>query len=311
LFRIIKEARRKNRMNQKTNQKIVKIMAITSLALLGATLVGAALILQGRITATVNVTQWVLVDGKTIATGAGTIVETINATQGFPSYSPVVHTLKLAPAADKVLVVKMESTVVDGISVWHEYELNATVDDDALYCVLNDSIAWKDFAGLSFNYFITQDGGNKWIPQCNLALRDGAGTVKYYASAGFHTAGTIGARMNVTYNKGNFTIYNLDWTVYSGDVNALKDLKFKYFVIQAGDTTIDPNPAAAKQVVWISKFAFTYRTIIGIALRPLPVPDYIRTVDFRIVYLPTTSVITGCTIETSVYLIGEAEAGFT
>ena len=113
------------------------VMAVVLFSIIWGSVFVAVQILQGRITATVNVTQWVLVDDKTIATGSGTITETISATQGLPSYSPTIHTLKLAIAADKVLVVKMESTVVDGISVWREYKLvpsigTTNIDDDDL-----------------------------------------------------------------------------------------------------------------------------------------------------------------------------------
>jgi hypothetical protein len=246
----------------------------------------------GRITAPVTVSQAVTLDDK--AWPASDITESSPSGAAGSSILGAGHWLM--NQADKRILVNLESTSIDELeAAYPEYRLDAMIDDDALYVVLNDYIAWNDFAGLSFDYFITYDGGNKWIPQCNLALRDSEGTVKYYASAGFHIAGTVDARMSMTYGKDNFKIYDVAWTTDYGFwsdlktnpdwVNTLKDLKFKYFVMQAGDTTVDPNPAAARQVVWISNFAFTYRTIIGIALPTLvPYGSVLQTVEFRMVY---------------------------
>jgi len=257
------------------------LIASLAIVLLVGIVSASLLTYYGRITGTVTVSQAVTLDDK--AWPASDITETVSGAAG-SSILGAGHWLR--NQADKRILVNLETTSIPELdAAYPEYALDARVDDDALYCVLNDSIAWEYFTGLSFNYFITQDGGNKWIPQCNLALRDSEGTVKYYASA-VHIAGTVSARMSKTYNKADFTIYNLDWsTIASPSQAVLNPLTFKYFVMQAGYTAVDPNPPEAQQVAWISNFAFTYRTIIGIALPTLvPYGAVLQTVEFRMVY---------------------------
>jgi hypothetical protein len=285
-----------------------KKMVLVALALILCVGIVSAAVLQyyGSITATVSITQAVTLDNKSVPDSLTAVTDTISGSAGSTLLGGT-HWLR-NQANNKILVNLGTTPILDELAAYPEYELDATVDDDALCCVLNGYIAWKDFAGLSFNYFITQDGGNNWIPQCNLALRDSEGKVEYYACAGFHTAGTVGARTSMTYGKDDFIIYGLDWsTIVNPDVNVLNPLKFKCFVIQAGDTTVDPNPTAAQQVAWISNFAFTYRTIIGIAL-PTLVPDglTLQTVEFRMVYQFNidTYPATGYTIVTNVIPIG-------
>jgi hypothetical protein len=266
-----------------------KKMVLVALALILCVGIVSAAVLNyyGSITATVTIAQAVTLDNKSV-TGSGVtdsmlVTDTISGSAGSTLLGGT-HWLR-NQANNKILVNLGTTPILPELEAYPEYRLDATVDDDALCCVLNNYIAWNDFAGLSFNYFI-ESGGNNWIPQCNLALRDSEGKVEYYACAGFQTAGTVNVRTSMTYNKDDFTIYNLDWsTMVNPDVNVLNPLKFKCFVMQAGDTTVDPNPVGAQQVVWISKFAFPGRAIIGIAL-PTLVPDglTLQTVEFRMVY---------------------------
>ncbi len=258
------------------------LIAVLAMALLIGTVSATVLTYYGRITGTVTVSQAVTLDGLSMPE-SWAITEVVSGVAG-SSIPGNVH--NLVNGADKKIMVNLVSTPTDAAyKVYPEYKLDAWVDDDALYVVLNDYIAWQYFGGLSFDYFITYDGGNKWIPQCNRALRDSEGTVKYYASA-VHKVGTVGVRTSMTYNKADFTIYNLDWTTIADpSQEVLNPLTFKYFVMQAGYTAVDPNPSEAQQIAWPSNFAFPGRDIIGIALpTATPYGPVLQLVEFRMIY---------------------------
>jgi len=274
------------------------LIASLAIVLLVGTVSAGLLTYYGRITGTVTVSQAVTLDDKIWA--ASDITETVSGAAG-SSILGAEHWLR--NQADKRILVNLETTsypILELSAAYPEYKLDATTDDDALYVVLNDYITWNDFGGLSFDYLMKSDDGHKAIPQCNLALRDSAGTVKYYASwVSWETGitGTIGVRTSITYNKDDFEIYDTAWTTKYGLWSTLKGdpgwtaalnaLQFKYFVMQARDTEIDIwTGSVSHQIVWLSKFTTLYRNVIGIALPTLvPYGEILRTVEFRMVYV--------------------------
>ena len=276
------------------------ILLILGLVTIVGVASAAVLTYYGRITGTVTVNQAVKLDGLDVPGGSMDITETVSGTAGNLILGDMHN---LVNYADKKIMVNLVSTGIsapygsfDGLTVYPEYRLDARVDDDALFLVLNDTIIWKDFVGLSFNYLIAV-GPLQWIPQCNLALRDADGNVKYYASwHSFRTGinGTIGVRASITYDADDFYIFDTNWNLigFWGDLKTdswwydeLKDLQFKYFVMQAGDTSNDPNTGPWEQVVWLSKFTIDpARDIIGIALPTSAYGWTLQCVEFRMVY---------------------------
>jgi len=313
--------------------KSISVLAIVGIISMG--MVSAALLdYYGRITADVEVQQAVLLDG--VDYNYGDISET-------PSGAPGIicgDTHNLRNNADVKIIVSLDSEITgapggdnEGLTVNPEYKLDATVDDDAFFVVLGSSITWGNFSGHSFDYLIESDGGNLWIPQMNLALRDGSGDVKYLASwHSFRTGmtGTVGERTGMTFNKDDFYIYRTNWHLLGlwsdaqwykeyvttptdllniGETNALKAeidlLQFSYFTRQAGDTSIDDNPTEAQQIVWLSNLAIPTRSVIGIGL---PTTDYdpaLQIVEFRMVYNLAYDIEPGTyTVETEVNYVG-------
>lgn len=280
-------------------KKKMLIASLLAIALLVGIVSAAVLTYYGRITATVTVSQAVTLDGNPWP--ASSITETVSGSAGSLILGDGHY---LVNNADKKIMVDLVSTEADEYDAYPEYRLDARVDDDALFWVLNDYIAWEYFEGLSFDYYIVS-GPLEWIPQCNLVLRDGDGVAKYYASwHSFRTGinGTIGVRESITYVKDLFYFYELpSWnllglwqdTTWTGmdeaTTNTLKaeidGYQFKYFVMQAGDTSTDPNTGAWEQIVWLSKFTIPYRNVIGIALPTLvPYGSVLQLVEFRMLY---------------------------
>lgn len=275
------------------------LIAVLAMILLVGVVSAAVLTYYGRITGKVTVGQTVLLDGLSIADGSADIIETLS---GCGKILGNMHNLTTCSDIKKPVVVLNVSKVIcpggcagGEVDVYPEYRLDARWYDDALFVVLNDSIKWRDFANLSFGYFMEQGYSLRWIPQCNIALRDSAGDVKYFASwHSFRTGinGTVGMQTRITYEKDDFFIFGTDWSLkgFWRDLkkdpwwwDELKDLQFKYFVMQAGDTSVDPNDDARKQVVWLYKFDFPGREIKGIAI-PKGYDPAVDEVEFRMVY---------------------------
>lgn len=297
--------------------KSISVLAIVGIISMG--MVSAALLdYYGRITADVEVQQAVLLDG--VDYNYGDISET-------PSGAPGIicgDTHNLRNNADVKIIVSLDSEITkwpgdndEGLTVTPEYKLDATVDDDAFFVVLGSSILWSDFTGHSFDYLIESDGGENWIPQMNLVLRDSEGEAKYYAAwHSFRTGitGTVGVRTSTTFYKDDFYIYSLpSWGLIGlwkditdvDLINEINALQFSYFVRQAGDTFVDPNPEEKRQIVWLSNFAIPPKSIIGIGL---PTESYglvTQTVEFRMVYNLAYDIEPGTyTVETEVNYVG-------
>lgn len=274
--------------------KSISVLAIAIVGIISMGMVSAALLdYYGKITTTVDVQQAVLLDG--VDYNYGDISETLSGTPGIICGD----THNLRNNADVKIIVNLDSTITgddEGLTVTPEYKLDATVDDDAFFVVLGSSILWSNFTGHSFDYLIESDGGENWIPQMNLVLRDSEGEGQYYAA--WHSyrteiTGTVGERTSMTFDKDDFYIYELpSWGLIGlwkdiTDTNLIDEintLQFSSFTRQAGETSIDPNPEEKRQIVWLSNLAIPTRSVIGIGL---PTGDYdpaLQIVEFRMIY---------------------------
>ena len=299
----------------------------------------------GKLTTTATMSQAVLVDGKSMPE-SGDITESISGVTCNTVLGNVHWLTNNADKKVIVdLVPTLTSwpdNCWDGLeSAYPEYRLDARIDDDAFYVALDSDILWGDFNSASFDYLIDSDGGNLWIPQMNTVLRDSEeGVGQYYAcwhSFRTNIFGTVGARTSIAYEKGDFYIYELpswhllglwsdsqwyaEYTTNPGDLgdmyrtvyqtNQLKadvdNYQFNYFTRQAGDTSIDPNPIGAQQIVWLSNFAMDpVTTIKGIGLLDKPSSDPAqRNTEFRMLYVFACMAYEGdYTIVTKVNYIG-------
>lgn len=247
------------------------LIAVLALVLCVGVASAALLPYFGEITTDINVTQSILVDGK--GYDEMPITETLNGVGG-NLITGSKHWLR-SNADDKItvnIIPTLESSpdCPEGIEIYPEYKLDATVDDDVLFVALGSAITWADFTGISFSYLIEVDLSEKaWIPQITLVLRDSEGVGKYYAAWHSNSPrkifGVVGERVSITYLKDDFLIYMLpSWEVlglYGDDweytwapeprlitpeeeaaiKNELLTLQFGYFVQQAGCTTHDTN----------------------------------------------------------------------
>lgn len=291
-------ARKKRKEEDKVMQRKKLLIGVLAIALIVSLASAALLDYYGKITGTITVGQAVMLDGKDVTDGSLDIIEELS---GCDKILGPMHTLTTCSEIKKPLV-KLNSTVtcpggdcVGGeVDVYPEYRLDATWYDDAFFMELNDYITWQAFTGLSFGYYMEPGYPLEWIPQCNLVLRDGDGVAKYYASwHSFRTGinGTIGKQTDMTYEKAQFYFYELPdwgllglWTDLTPTQQAeINPYKFKYFVMQGGDTYTDPNTGAWEQIVWLYKFAVPTRAIKGIAI----IKGYDAAhdvVEFRMVY---------------------------
>jgi len=261
-------------------------------------------ILQGRITTKVTVEQWVLVDDRTMYDDPSSLVitENVSATHGFTSYGSN-HWLKLADAANKVLVVRIDSEQAPDLYVFQEFKLIEPNDDVRF---TNTLTTWEDFKSISFQYLVKS--GSLYTPHVNVYLDNNA-LMTTWTLEGIQ-GGEIGVWKTVTYTKEQFYSYN-EVSPAGGKFGP------KYgFTIESYDIDYDDSTSrAAPQVVWFRNVV-AYNTadqvigITGIRLVPhdyLPVAGCV--VDFRIGYYPTAG-IGSVMIKTDINLIGEAEAGF-
>lgn len=238
--------------------------------------VGAsAAILQyyGSVTSTVTVAQSLELDGFSWSDSA-VIEEPIFVVAGNVIEGDLHY---LENMADKVIHASLTSLETGypeegqgGLAVaFPVFELDATVDDDALRLVLAEDVLWGDITGISFDYLIEEDTWEvlkagpypeltgPWIPQINIRLLDGAGDFAYYASwHSFRTGivGEVGEQASITYDKGDFFLYDSNWGLLGlyrdyAEKEAVDACHFKYFSHQAGDTSVDPNSGGYATIV--------------------------------------------------------------
>jgi hypothetical protein len=280
------------------------VMAVVLFSIIWGSVFAVVQILQGRITATVNVTQWVLVDAQ-VMPAAGTIMEPISATLGFTTYG-ILHTLKLADVATKVLTVSVVSEQAPELQVFQEFKLTEPND---LVRFTNELVTWETFESISFEYYI--ESGSKYIPHVNIYLEN----VGCLMTSPWLTDTEIGVWKTVTYNKADFTI------VTGSPAGGKFGPKYGFTVESYWNWQVSPPfQLADPQVVW-----FRYVTPYNIADEAIDITGLRlidnthvdptgatvlaqKTVDFRIGYYPTAGVGT-TTVKTDINLIGEAEAG--
>ncbi len=300
------------------------VLAVLIAAMFIGVATAALLPHYGKITTTVDVEQSVTLDGKSMP-ASGEITDEINGVAGDLILG---DNHLLTNNADKKIVIDLDDyketkwpqSGHGGLkTAYPEYHLDATVDDDAFYVTLSGNIIWENFNSASFDYLMDSDGGNLWIPQMNIVLRDDQGEGQYYAAwHSFRTGitGVVGERTSMTYEKGDFYIYELPSWALIGLWDGITDqdlidkinlLQFSYFTRQAGDTSIDPdNPPVAEQKVWLSNFATSpSRDITGIGLPASSQGTVLQNLWFRMLYIFEDMAYPGIyEVETKVNYIG-------
>ena len=279
-----------------------KGVPVLAIFVLGIALVSAGLIdYFGVLTGTVIIDQGLKLDGKDWNVPV-TYSESLTSLEAKTVSSGLHYLTNDADVNGEVTLNTVCSTDDSGndcigITTTTEYKLNSEVDDDALFVILDSSITWSSFNSASFDYLIESDGGNLWIPQMNIALRNDDGEVVYGVSwHSFRTdiTGVVNERTSMIFEKDDFYIYGTEfslipasgkWSEAGEDLrNAMNPLQFSYFTRQAGDTSIDPNPEVARQIVWLSNFAMNPETTMkGIKVPTSAYEPATQVVEFEIV----------------------------
>jgi hypothetical protein len=283
-----------------------KKMALVALALILCVGMVSAVVLTyyGRIIATVNVAQAVVLDGNTYPNLD--IAETVSGTAGSTFYGPG-HWLR----NDAGIWILVELTSTSG-AAYPEYRLAPTAggvagvgDEDDIHFYFTP-MTWADFQSVSFNYKI-ESGPSTRVPHVNIWLRySGYAAVQITTWNGGNPDPTI-SDGTATYEKVKFV--KLDGTPISG----YESWEVREVRIQSGNPSIDPSDATDLQVVYVSnvKVNDVLRTWIE-----LPTQSYAnvpgRYVEFRMAYYYAPNVVGSETIVTTVEYKGTiSESGVT
>jgi hypothetical protein len=261
-------------------------MLIASLALILCVGMVSAVVLTyyGKIIATVNVAQAVVLDGKPYPNYD--ISETASGTAGSTFYGDY-HWLR--NYADTRILVDLVST---SESAYPAYVLVPTIDgisgvsgdEDAVHFYFTP-MTWSAFTSVSFDYNIVS-GPSSRVPHVNMLLRyEGQPLAQVTTwNGGAPPAEIVGN--TATYTKDKFTL--LDGTPVSG----YDSWEVWEVTIESGNPSIDPSHDTDLQVVYVSNAEVNGAPLTWIIL-PLQsnfnVPT--RTIDFRMAYYFAPNVV--------------------
>ena len=282
-----------------------KKMVLVALALILCVGIVSAAVLDyyGRIIATVNVAQAVVLDGKTYPDLD--IPETVSGTAGSTFYG-AYHWLR----NDAGTWILVELTSTSG-AAYPEYKLVPTAggvagvgDEDDIHFYFTP-MTWSSFSSVSFDYNIVS-GPSSRVPHVNMWLRYNGEAVQITTWNGGSPPAEI-SDGKATYTKAKFTL--LDGTAITG----YDDYEVREVRIQSGNPSIDPSLLGDLQVVYVSnvKVNDVLRTWIE-----LPTQGYAnipgRYVEFRMAYYYAPNVVGSETIVTTVEYRGTiSESGVT
>jgi hypothetical protein len=284
----------------------IKKMVLVALALILCVGIVSAAVLDyyGRIIATVNVAQAVVLDGKTYPDLD--IPETVSGTAGSTLYGDY-HWLR----NDAGIWILVELTSTSG-AAYPEYKLVPTAggavgvgDEDDIHFYFTP-MTWSSFSSVSFDYNIVS-GPSTRVPHVNMWLRSGDNKVQITTWNGGSPNPTL-SDGRATYEKAKFV--KLDGTTIVG----YEGWEVREVRIQSGNPSIDPSLPEDLQVVYVSnvKVNDVLRTWIE-----LPTQGYAnipgRYVEFRMAYYFAPNVVPGSVvIDTTVEYKGTiSESGVT